>query len=227
VNTPIVPLTDAELLSRLANLEDSFVERKTCGDSKDWLKTVVGFANSTPIGYPAILYIGIKDNGMPEAGVSLEKLQQTFTNKMQAAYPVIYFTTRILAKNGSQFLAVIVPGSEDRPHFAGPSYVRKGNRTELASEPQFDELLADRLSKSRYILKYINKAITVDRMNVARLDILDAVANTAEQIVVFCNTQYVTLANKIGWPGESIPLRRVEISRDNHKDRLKLEIYPI
>ena len=62
----MIEITDADLLLRLTNYEVHFVERKTSGDSKDLLKTVVGFANSAPIGYPAVLYIGVKDGGAIE-----------------------------------------------------------------------------------------------------------------------------------------------------------------
>lgn len=126
MNNLIASLSDADLLSRLKNFEDNFVERKTFGDSKDWLRAVVGFANSTPVGYPAVLFIGVKDDGTPETGVNIESLQQSFARKMQAAYPPIYFLTKMLQKNGSQFVAVIVPGSPERPHFAGSSFSCKG-----------------------------------------------------------------------------------------------------
>jgi len=59
----ILELTEQALLSRMRNFEDHFVERKTSGNSKDWIKTVVGFANSAPDGYPCVLFIGVKDNG--------------------------------------------------------------------------------------------------------------------------------------------------------------------
>jgi predicted HTH transcriptional regulator len=62
----MIELKDEGLLLRLRNFEDNFVERKTSADSKDWLKTVVAFANSTPVGYPAVLFIGVKDDGTPE-----------------------------------------------------------------------------------------------------------------------------------------------------------------
>ena len=55
--------TDEELLSRLKNFEDQFVERKTASDSKDWVKTAVAFANSAVEGLPCVLFIGAKDAG--------------------------------------------------------------------------------------------------------------------------------------------------------------------
>ena len=157
-------LSDADLLSRLKTFEDNFVERKTSGDHKDWLKTVVGFANSTPIGFPAVLFIGVRDDGTPETGLNLDSLQQSFARKIPEAYPPIYFASRVLGSANSQFLAVIVPGSEDRPHFAGPSYVRRGSATEVASEHQFNEMVANRLSKSAHILKWRGKRVSIDRM---------------------------------------------------------------
>ena len=66
----VANLSDADLASRLTNFEDHFVERKTSGDQADWVKTVVAFANSTPIGYPAVLFIGVKTTG-PLKGISI------------------------------------------------------------------------------------------------------------------------------------------------------------
>ena len=58
---------EEELLLRLRRFEDNFVERKTASDKKDWLKTIVAFANSTPTGQTATLFIGVTDDGEIEA----------------------------------------------------------------------------------------------------------------------------------------------------------------
>jgi hypothetical protein len=50
--------------------------------------------------------------------------------------------TKVLWSAGKQFLAVLVPGSSARPHSAGPSYVRKGSTTIVATENQVEELVA-------------------------------------------------------------------------------------
>src|SRR3990172_6493704 len=139
----MIELKDEDLLLRLRNFEDNFVERKTSGDSKDWLKTIVAFANSTPVGYPAILYIGVRDDGTPEERtVNLGTLQKSFSDKAAHAYPPIYYLPKILNVDGKQILAVIIPGSELRPHFSGPSYLRVGPETRKASEEQFSILIA-------------------------------------------------------------------------------------
>ena len=71
----MISLTDQDILLRLNSFEDAFVERKTASDSKDWLKTVVAFANSAPVGDPAILFIGVRNNGDIEEGTNLDSLQ--------------------------------------------------------------------------------------------------------------------------------------------------------
>jgi predicted HTH transcriptional regulator len=83
-----VEINDQDLLLRLHSFEDAFVERKTSGDSKDWLKTVVAFANSTPIDYPAVMFIGVKDDGTHEGKqVNLDSLQRTLSEQVAKAYP--------------------------------------------------------------------------------------------------------------------------------------------
>lgn len=47
---PIVNVNDADLLAKMRNYEDHYVERKVVKDDKDWKKTAVGFANSAPVG---------------------------------------------------------------------------------------------------------------------------------------------------------------------------------
>ena len=125
----IAEMSDQDLLARMKDFENHFVERKTCGDSKDWLKTVVAFANSAPVGYPCILYIGVRDRGeIEDRQTDFDSLQKTLNRIMQNAYPRVAYLPKIITDGGKKALAVIVPGSSSRPHFAGPSYVRKGLR---------------------------------------------------------------------------------------------------
>jgi hypothetical protein len=156
----ILDFSDEELLSRLKNFEDHFVERKSTGDSKDWLKTAVGFANSVPVGYPGVLFIGVKNSGEIEGTANLDTLQQKFSKVLDDAYPPIYYTTRIVSHDGRQCLAVIIPGSALRPHFGGHSYVREGSQTVKASAEQFDQFIAERSSKAYELLRWKGKAIT-------------------------------------------------------------------
>ena len=86
--------TNEDLFFLLRNFEDHFVERKTSGDHKDWLKMVVAFANSTPLGFSAVLFIGVKDDGTIEEGVNLDTLQKTLGKKLIEAYPPIFYDWR-------------------------------------------------------------------------------------------------------------------------------------
>ena len=155
----MIELSDQDLLLRLRTFEDSFVERKSSSDKGGWLRTVVAFANSAPVGAPAVLFIGVADDGTIQSDINLETVQQKFSSVISKAYPPIATFPKVLEQGGKQFLAVIVPGSPERPHFAGRAYIRDGSQTKKASEPQFAELIAQRNSKARELLKWKGKGI--------------------------------------------------------------------
>jgi predicted HTH transcriptional regulator len=99
----IVQLSDADLLARMRNFEDHFVERKTVKDEKDWRKTAVAFANSAPIGLPAVLYIGVRNSGEIETPQrDLDEIQKKFNVQMQRVYPRIAYVPKIVRENGQQ-----------------------------------------------------------------------------------------------------------------------------
>ena len=157
-----VDFTEADLLARMRNFEDHLVERKVSKDEKDWKKTAVAFANSAPVGLPAVLYIGVRDNGEIETPQpNLDEIQRRFNLRMQRVFPRVSYVPKIVSENGQQALAVIIPGSDLRPHFAGLSYVRRGSETLEASEEQFAKLLAQRQSKVRKLLEWESKEVTV------------------------------------------------------------------
>jgi hypothetical protein len=221
----MVELNDEELLLRLRNFEDNFVERKTSGDSKDWLKTLVAFANSTPAGYPAVLYIGVKNDGTPEEKpVNLDSLQKTFSDRVSEAYPLVYYLTKIVNVSGKQVLAIIVPGSPDRPHFAGQAYIREGSKSVVASRPQFDELIASRNSKAYEILKWKGREISTAIKQPVYLYGKPSGHKVVRSLgtVLDCNQFYVTLDDR--GKKESIPLEWTEISFDHEAQRLALNV---
>lgn len=145
---------EADLLRLLHSTENSFVERKTIGDSRDWVKTVVAFANTLTPDQEGILFIGAKDNGeIEEKTNNLDTVQKTLSEKLKAAYPPIYYTTRIVQENYRERLAVIIPGSSERPHFAGPAFLRDGSQTFEATSVQYESLIASRLGKAYELQK--------------------------------------------------------------------------
>ena len=91
----------SDLLRLLHSTENSFVERETAGDQKDWVKTIVAFANSLNDNQEGVLFIGATNSGEIERSPSnLDKLQMTLSEKMQSAYPAIYYTTHYQGRQG-------------------------------------------------------------------------------------------------------------------------------
>jgi predicted HTH transcriptional regulator len=142
---PVVKdLTDDDLSRMRTDTENNFAERKTVSDKRGWLHTAVAFANSIPLDYPAVLFVGVNNDGTLEnvpPDHDWEKQQKTVTSELGRAYPPIYCLAKILRDQGREFLAVIIPGSSQRPHFTGKAYVRVGPQTKEASEEQFENLI--------------------------------------------------------------------------------------
>jgi hypothetical protein len=215
-----VDLSDADLLARMRNFEDHMVERKTIKDERDWKKTAVAFANSAPVGLPAVLYIGVRDSGEIETPQQdLEEVGKKFNRQMEKVYPRIAFVPKVVADGGRQALAIIIPGSDLRPHFAGPSYVRKGPESVDASEAQFSELIAQRNSKTALLLQSKGKNVTV----FIRTEDSEIPWPTST-VLVACNQFYLTIKRFDHEPPHSFPLSRVEINFDNLRNTLQLEI---
>ena len=148
----MIELSNQDLLARLRSDEDHFTERKTFKDRNGWLRTAVAFANSAPIGWPGILFIGVTRDGRIETPApDLDNLQRKdLGNEFARAYPPFYYLPKIVMdETGQQCLAVLVPGSAERPHFTGKSYVRVGSESMEASESQFVELITQRQSKEQ------------------------------------------------------------------------------
>lgn len=215
-----VELNEADLLARMRNFEDHIVERKVVKDEKDWKKTAVAFANSVPVGLPAVLYIGVRDTGEIETPQqNLDEVEKKFNRHMEKIYPRIAYVPKIITDNGRQALAVVIPGSESRPHFAGLSYVRRGSESIESSEEQFSELISQRNSKTALLLQSKGKNVTVF---IRTGD--SEIPWPTSTVLVECNQFYVTLKKFDHEPAHSFPLSRVEISFDNLRNTLQLEI---
>jgi predicted HTH transcriptional regulator len=217
-------MTDGQIVSRMKNSEDSFVERKSFGDWKnDVIKTVVGFANSCPPdGEPGLLVIGVRDTGEIEDGeTNFDSLQMKLHEQIAKIYPPIpssEISARVVAHEGRRFLAVVVRGSRRGPHFAGPAYVRNMTRTDIASTEQFSELIAQRGDKPYEILKWKGRMITIE--NVLRTP-YGSSRSFYEPIVEDCDSQRVKV--RTGDSTKTIPLSQIEVSFDDDRQRLKLE----
>ncbi len=215
----MIELSDADLHSRLRDFENPFVERKARSDIKDCLKTAVAFANSLPIDAPGVLFVPVYNNGSVQPDQNLESLQKTISDQITRAYPPIKYLPKILGSRPDQFLAIVIWGSADRPHFAGPSYVRDGAETKIASEKQFAELISTRQSKVYEILRWKGRTVSLTRVEVSR-----GVrrGGLSEAKVEDCNQFFVTLRLPTG-DLFSEPMDRVTITYDNIGQRLWIE----
>jgi hypothetical protein len=54
-----VSVSDDDLRSKLTNTEGHFIERKPVKDTRSWLHTAIAFANSCPVGFPGVLFVGV------------------------------------------------------------------------------------------------------------------------------------------------------------------------
>jgi hypothetical protein len=201
-----VALTDDDLLNLLDATEDAFVERKLLSDSSDWLRTAVAFANSAPIDSPAVMFVGVKDNGtlqdIPDPPTTINSIMQKIGN----AYPPIYALPKVVTKNGKRAIAVIIPGSERRPHFAGQAYVREGTSNEPASKEQFARLVASHLSVVRELLDWRGKSVSIwwpTRQGSGYGPSTGAVGSAK---VADCNQFYLTLDNGVTYSIDSFLL---------------------
>lgn len=75
---------------------------------------------------------------------------------------------------------MIVTGSDKRPHFSGPAYIRRGSRTVDPSEREHEALVAEHNSKTRRILQFVGKTVRVKRIRSGRAaELLGRVASAS------------------------------------------------
>jgi hypothetical protein len=222
-------LSEQDILSRLRNTEDSTVERKTASDYRDCLKTAVAFSNSLPVDDPGLIFVGVGNDGTVQENENLDSLQKKVSAEIDKVYPPIYPQMKVLKDlNGKQLLVIIVRGSENRPHFAGQSFIRDGSQSVPASATQFDRLVAERNKKSYEIIKWRGTTITFTQ---PLREYLISGTTQWEQpkhidaTVIDCTLHYVTLEVSGRIDGRnSYPLRVVELNFDDRNHRLELRL---
>lgn len=213
-----------------AAAEYQFVERKSKTDTRGWVRSVVAFANSNPIGSVGVLYIGVKDDGTIP-GLGQKELEDTMKSLgstiAEYTWPPVFVMPITVTVEGKSCIAAVVPYSDQRPHFAGKAYVRRGTETVDATAAQYDELIATRNSKAREILNWKSKEVTVRTMHGPPIG---PQISTRPTFVEACGPLFVTTRLQ-GAMGEATPLmsyslHAIELSFDNAKSRLMLLIYP-
>jgi hypothetical protein len=214
-----ISVSDDDLISKVTDTENNFIERKTVSDTRGWLETAVAFANSCPVGYPAVLFIGVDNSGLIQQHKeppNFEKLQKSISARIDEAWPPIYHYSKTLRKNGAEFVAVVIPGSAQRPHFSGKAFVRVGPQTRHALEDEYDKLIAQRSSKVRAIQKLIGTVVSWHSLEAAPL------GGHGDGTLIDCNQFFLTFRIANSTTDRCFPIDWTTISFDSHNRRYQL-----
>ncbi len=155
-------LSRNELTALLGNHEDNFIERKPDSISPaDIRKAVVAFANSVPDGRHGVLFIGVRDDGRIAGCRNTDAKQKAVREACNRdCYPPIAMTSEVLSTKEGDVVAVVIGASKNRPHFAGPAYVRRGSESGAASEEMFRELVFSQNSTAATLLRIRNQVVS-------------------------------------------------------------------
>ena len=197
--------------------EDNLLERKVEGDTKDFLKTLVGFANSVKPGHIATLLIGEKDDGTIGGVANPDKTQMFIRETCDKIYPPIIWRSQVYEREGKSCIRVEVEYSGDTPHFGGIAWVRKGSETVKATDEVFQRLIDTRLDKVREIALWLNKPITIQQIQ--HFEDRLAIAFTQTVTPIFVNQFWVTYKDRDS-KNVSKPLDYIVLSYDDDQDRL-------
>jgi len=216
-------ITETRLLERLRNGEDNFVERKVIGQQKKVLRVAVSFANSAPVGIPCVISFGVNNDGTLEGkDFDTDAFQMNINSILENTYPRVPYQQKTLHVGSKQIVAVIVIGSELRPHFAGHAYVRRGSESIDASQEQLDLLIAQRSGKMYRLAQNINQPMTLNiKFNQGnRTFTMTKEAGTIQD----CNESWVTVLRQSMNPPQlfSFPLATVDIGWDHQYRRIEL-----
>jgi schlafen family protein len=225
-------MSQQSLESRVADLEDSFIERKEGLHSNDEIrKTVVSFANSLLEGQTAVLFVGVANDGTV-VGVSAgdaEKIQQRVRRVCEEdCFPAVaILVADVLTVDGKHAVAFEFGPSSNRPHFAGHAYLRIGAETVKASAPKLDELIASKNSKAGRLLaaKDRHEFVTVVIPDRALIPGLLPFSQRREWQckVESCDAHVVVFDNVSAGRTFTLPLEHLLFGKDPNQDRLLVE----
>jgi len=223
-------LSERNLKIKLQGAEHDFVERKSKTSRGDWIQAAVAFANSAPIGWPAVLFVGVSDDGVPElveksSGPSLEaqleSLQKSISDTLDQTYPPFYRFCIPLRLEAGGCVAVVIPGSDQRPHFAGRPYVRRGPSTKPASEAEFENLMAERNRIVYELRRLISKPVLIEFFKKNYTGSQGRISATVHD----CNQHYLTYRSGIPETLSALPVGRVDISFDHRSSTPVLQTW--
>jgi hypothetical protein len=141
--------------------EDYLLERKTEGDLRDLLKTMVAFANSVRPNHIATILIGERDDGTVKGVTNPDNIQKKIREESEKIYPAIIWSSQVYEKDGLFCVRVEIEYSGETPHFGGIAWIRKGSETVKATDEVFQSLIDLRSDKVRELGKWVNKIVSI------------------------------------------------------------------
>lgn len=181
----------------------------------------MAFADSAPVGFSYVLFIGVRDNGDLQGGnQNLDTMQQKLNKRLTNPYPRIPYFVKVVSEGGKVAFAVIVSGSASRPHFSGAPFIRRGSHTFEMSPEEYSEALAFQNSKAARILESRGKVVSL--VNVRPSDGNVTLWPSGVRLA-YCGQHYVTLQQNVG-NRISSPLGQVRLNFDDEANILKIEI---
>lgn len=220
-------MSPEELQYRLADKEDNFVERKSPGVSVGEIRqTASAFANQLTTNEIGILFIGIGDAGEYRGVENTDKQQKRVRVACQQdCYPPIAYTAHVLEHEGVSLVAVVIPPSDNKPHFTGPAYVRVGSESVKANQDQFAQLIASQNEKCGRIQQLGRSTLTVTshkRLGDSRRVADSAYVEHRECTVAEVDAFHIRLFDIGRSEYYSEPLDNIDIVRDEKKHRPRL-----
>jgi len=222
-------LTDLQLCALLDSSECRLVERKQSQpNGADLRRTLVAFANTVSETECAVLFIGVGDDGVKHGVQEPDKVQREVRRVAEnECYPPVHCELYVIKDAGVEIVAVAVNVSRDRPHFAGPAYVRIGSESVKASQEMFNEMVAARNDKARRILAERGKLISVQFVG-SRHPVEGAMDRNfkpreyRDYRIDECNAHYVRLTDVNMGCIYGFPLEHVAVGYDSGCHRLRL-----
>ena len=220
------------LLNRIQIVEDNLTERKLEGSKPEELRrTLVAFANSVPEGQTAVLFLGVNNDGTVVGISNPDGLQKKIREIAERqCYPKIVYSGEAGQIEGRIFLAVEVPASSNKPHFAGPAYVRVGSESILASEEKYEELITSRHSKAGAVLRLKNQLVTVEVLR-KKLGSNENLSDSKYRVRHDCrvedsNPHFIRLYDINTSISVTEPIDNVTVSHDEKRNRPMLIVQP-
>ncbi len=153
-----------DIWDRISHPEDSLTERKPeAAGERDLKETITAFANSVPRGSEGVLFVGVADKTAEIVGCkgvdSLQKkISKICTND---CYPPVQHQLQSRDFDGKTVVAVIIPHSTQRPHFAGHAFRRLGAQNVKSDETAYADFITARSSVGAKILELRGKTVRI------------------------------------------------------------------